>query len=67
MNVYVEDGLAMEIHYRNDSHTEMFIWLTDKQKPYFLSVQNYAREIDARSPYKDQICKAVLKFINQEA
>jgi hypothetical protein len=68
MNVFTEDDLAIEIHYTNEQQTEMMVYLPNKAKTYFVSVQDYDRQlrITMKSPWSDQIEKAILKFINQE-
>jgi hypothetical protein len=67
MNVFIENNLAVEIHYTNTELTEMMIYLPDHGKTYFLSVRDYYRQLEImKSPWTDQICRVILKFVNQE-
>jgi hypothetical protein len=67
MNVFVEDNLAIEIHYTNTELTEMMLYLPDHAKTYFLSVRDYDRQLRIMNcKWINEIETAILKFVNQE-
>ena len=65
-SVFVENGVAMEIHYFEGNLNNLMIWLTYQQKPYFVTVENYHNQLQQmKCKYAVEIEKAILKFLNQ--
>ena len=65
--VFVENGLAIEIHYFNDNPKQMMIYLPDHQKTYFVSPEDYDRQLRIMScKWIDEVEMAIHKFLNQK-
>ena len=66
-SVFVENGVAMEIHYFEGNLNNLMIWLTYQQKPYFVTVENYHNQLmQMKCKYAVEIEKAIVKFLNQD-
>jgi hypothetical protein len=67
MSVFTENGLVMEIHYFESNLNNLMVWLTDYQKPYFLTVDNYQNQLrQMKCKYSVEIESAIRKFLIQD-
>lgn len=67
MNVFIENGNTIKIHYTNKQKTEMMIYLPQHEKTYFVSITNYDWQLKImKSPYLTEIEKAIGKFLNEK-
>ena len=65
-SIFVESGVAMEIHYFEGNLNNLMIWMTDFQKPYFVTVEDYHNQLQQmKCKYANEIESAIHKFLNQ--
>jgi hypothetical protein len=66
-SIFVENGVAMEIYYFEGNLHNLMIWMTDFQKPYFVTVDNYSNQLrQMKCKYSAEIEVAIIKFLNQD-
>ena len=66
-DVFTVNNINMEIHYFESNLNNLMIWMTDFQKPYFVTVDNYHYQLQAmKSKWIDEIESAIVKFLNQK-
>ncbi len=66
MNVFVKNGITIEIHYTNNQETEMMVYLLNYNKTYFISITDYERQLmKMKSLYITEIKKAIEEFLEE--
>ena len=67
-NVFIQNGLAVEIHYFNNNPKEMMVYLPDVSKTYFVSVLDYDRQLKIMNCKRvNEVETAILRFLNQDS
>ena len=65
-NVFIEDGLSIEIHYFESNLHNVMVYVTNKAKTYFVTPENYhVQLLQVKCPYINEIEKAIIKFLAQ--
>lgn len=66
-NVFTINDITMEIHYFEGNIHNLMVWMTNFQKPYFLTVEDYQNQLrQMKCRYADEIEAAIVKFLNQK-
>ena len=66
-DVFVESGIAMEIHYFESNLNNIMVYLPDQGKTYFLTPDNYHYQLQSvKCKYAEEIESAIVKFLNQK-
>lgn len=66
MNIFIENGITIEIHYTNSQETEMMIYIPGYQKTYFVSITNYDWQLRTmKSSFIVEIEKVIGKFLKE--
>ena len=64
--LFTVNGLALEIHFFNENPKEMMIYLPDIGKTYFVSVEDYRRQLGImHCKWINEIEMGIHKFLNQ--
>ena len=67
-NVFIQNGLAVEIHYFNNNPKEMMVYLPDVSKTYFVLVLDYDRQLKIMNcKWVNEVETAILRFLNQDS
>jgi hypothetical protein len=65
-NVFVENGLSIEVHYFESNLHNLMVYITNKGKTYFVTPEDYHNQLrQVKCPYTDEIEKAIVKFLTQ--